>query len=231
MKKITIGIKIFTLIAVIHITSSNNCVAQKKLNKEEILNYWSNFVLQKNADKDTLIKQLVCGLKPKTLKILDSLKNEKIDIFGVYIISSPGGLSKDSCMFGTYSTVYFLWFKNNNCQVKKIINNCNYGTKKLHSNDFFEYYNKNIQEIKNEFFMPVILNAEFDINNKFKYSTVTNSSDNVYSIYFQNGNDFTYYSFEESYITNSKSLFYKYNLKLKSYTLFKLIDKQVNKLY
>jgi hypothetical protein len=109
------------------------------------------------------------------------------------------------------------------------VNHCFSGVKKINQLSFFEYFENNYTRISSEFFMPVILSAKYDsINNCLEQITKTNSIDAKYSVCFFVGEKFKYFYLNDSDISNNKSLFYDYNMKLKLYELFELIRRTIS---
>ena len=222
-------IRIISSFFVLQIIFLSGCKAQNKLDREEILQYWHNELIQKDTVDDLsikLYKRFNQQTQKRIFRTLDSLSNIKVDSLCILGISEPGGLSSDSCFSGNYSIIYLLWFKNGKCFVNKSINNCDFGVKSIKSNGFFEFFASNVEAINKEMIMPVIIEAEYD-NNKLVYKTETFFEDPEYLIYLRKGKVSTLYNFAGSYFTNTNSLFHEYNVKLKSYWLFNLIDSQV----
>jgi len=198
---------------------------QKNLSKDEVLKYWIK--TEKQSDNSSLIntgfdKVLDCKIN----SFLDSLRNKNVDSLIVYSSAYPGysGYNKcDSGLFPMYT--FIIWKIADETIIQKLQGGCNFNIAKLKSNELFEYFETNRTRLNKEFFIPVILGGEIDVNQKVSFSITFLDHEPNYCIFYSIGKDNKIVKFTESDIENKSSLFVEHNLKLAAFKWWKIIKK------
>ncbi len=202
---------------------------QRKLTKEEIINYWTKHKTENSKDKDVL--QVIGSdtiLYSRTLKLIDSLHSLGIDSVIIYTVAYPGYNGLDKCKTGSYPIHSFvIWKSTNQTFAQRLEGNCKSNFDKINSTSIFDYYEKNFTTIASECFMPIILGAELSDSNGVKYSMSFINHEPIYSIIYKEGKDFKEKEFSESELEDKKSLFHDHNLNLKSYTWWEIIKRDL----
>lgn len=202
---------------------------QKKLTKEEILTYWTANKSENSKGKDVL--QHTGGdtiLYSLTLTVIDSLHRLGIDSVIVYTVAYPGYSGSGKCQTGSYpvhSSV--IWKSNKQTFAQRLEGKCHSTPYKIDSDSIFDYYNKNLTTITSEYFMPIILDAELSDDKIVKYTLIYSNHEPNYSILYKDGTAFKEIKFSKSEVEDKKSLFLDHNLKLKSYSWWEIIKRDL----
>jgi len=203
---------------------------QRKLSKEEIIDYWKKHKTDKSKDKDVF--QVIGSdtvLYLRTLKLIDSLHHLGIDSVVIYTVAYPGynGLL-DKCRTGSFPINSFaIWKSINQTYSQGIEGKCKSNPEKINSTSIFDYYEENFTTITSEFFMPIISGAELSDSNEVKYSMSFINHEPIYSIIYKEGKEFKEKEFSESELEDKKSLFHDHNVNLKSYTWWEIIKRDL----
>jgi hypothetical protein len=201
------------------------------MSREDILEYYTKFEKKWSDNKDTTrIVSFNDDLEIKVKDLIDSLKMEKIDTLLIYSVSFPGYMYSDrACVDISYPIdIYVYWKQGVLFNEKRILNGCDLEIEKVDSCTIVNFFMDNYEHIKDEKIMPVIYSAVLNPDSTMNYSSGTVSHEPKYSIYMKYGNDYSQKIFTDNDITNQESLFYNYNMNLKTYRLFNLIDTRIN---
>jgi hypothetical protein len=200
------------------------------MSKEEILEYYKKFEKKRFSDKDSIkIIRFNNDLEIKTQNLIDSLSNESVDTLMIFSVSYPGYLYSDkACVKLLYPIdIYMFWKQGDDYNEKRIINGCDSEILIMKSTSIIDFFIENLKNIEGEMIMPIIYDAILNADSTMNFSTGSVSHEPKYSIYIKYGNDYTQKIFTENDLLNDESLFYNYNLKLKTYQLFKLIETRI----
>jgi hypothetical protein len=207
--------------------------AQTKMSKKQVLKILNEEKLSVSG-KDSLLSNFIFSdslLKRKFSFEIKKLKDPVIDTFGIFQISFPGfaGGTNDSCNSGIYpSNNYLFWISGNKTFYKILTGRCEFENRESSRLTFFNYYLKNSKEINSENILPVIFGREISLKNEVVFSVSDTDHEPKYKIYIQTGNNFRFFRFSESDLTNKKSLFYYDNVNSKLYKFVFLFKKEFN---
>ena len=206
-----------------------NSKAQQKLTKEEILSSW-NYPEKSLKSRDLVSFSFSTDVSNRTRYIIDSLEHQKIDSVLIYSKHYPGSfLINKPCFTISHSEyTYIFWKSNDSIKLKALAGNCEKDTFFLGSIDIITYLGVQKSKISSECVMPVIFEAYREKNNIVKYSMSTIDHEPNYSIIFKIDKMYKIVSFAESYLENKKSIFWDYNLNLKSIELWNMLQKLTN---
>lgn len=203
----------------------NNLEAQKSLDKKEIFDNWVSAEAVINLSRhDGLSKILRFDtiLNNRIYNELNWLQQLRVDTIGFFISTSPGYSNKDTCMNIPYpSKIYIFWQSKGEYFLKRLSTKCDYGYRRIDTlASIFRYYSENLEQINEEYIMPVIYKGEITSDGKFVYSGSTSFHDPHFTIYCQLKDNVKYLNFSEYSYTNKGSIFYKDNIMSKSYYWF-----------
>jgi hypothetical protein len=206
---------------------------QKKMSRDEIMDYFSKFEIGESLENDsTKIIRFNNDLENLVENIIDSLKNSNCDTIIVYSVSYPGYFHSNDCVNMLYPIdIYIIWKQVDTSYFKKIKNGCDLGVKKTNSTIIFDFYLDNYVEIKNDKIMPIIYNAYLIDDRTMNFSCSSVSHELTYSLNFIVGNKFDQKEFDTSEIMDKKSLFYGHNFNLKTFSCYLLIDNIIKEIF
>lgn len=209
-------------------------VAQTELTKQEIINAWCSSNASGVNTGDSLNVSYDQGVNKRVREFVDSLKRNNIDSIFIYTKSYPGGLIIDKPCFSFTSRypiyTYIIWMFRTDLNIKTIAGNCENSATQINSPEIFNYYTTNKEEINKEYVMPVIFGAQRSKTNRITYSMSAIDHEPNYSLEIRFGETYKEVNFAESFLEVKESLFFEYNLGLKSIHLWNLIKTQTDKL-
>ena len=208
--------------------TSTFVTAQKQLNKDEIVKSWKSFKSEE-LDHDKSIRNLPGDslFKAETIKLIDSLNTTGVDSIIICTASYPGYYTSDPCTSGIYPIKScIIWKFNSGTYYKKLNGTCMYRIHKIESSEIFDFVKINYQNLLKDTFMPVIYKAFQNKKGNVTYSVKMIDHEPNYCISYLFNQVYESQSFTELQISDTKNLFYKDNLKLKSYALWLLIKEE-----
>jgi hypothetical protein len=203
---------------------------QQNMSKDEILNYFKKFEEKRSVNKDSIkFIRFNTELEQVVKNLTDSLEKANIDTLIIYSVSFPGSITAHyECINLLYPIdVYVFWKQGIDYFEKQIKYGCILETQKSMSSNSLEYYIKNQLDFNDDIFMPVIYSAVLKEDSIMTYSSGSVDHEPKYSLYLKCGENFTQKIFTEYEITNKENMFYEYNLNLKTYYLYKIIESQI----
>ena len=209
----------------------SNCAAQKNLTNQEIVD-----LLRSERKmfyvKDSLLISIDEDVDKKVKLFISDLEQNRTAPFLIYSKSYPGSYLLNKPCFSTRypEYIYIFWKSDNKLNLKIITGNCEKDTLLNCSTSAFDYFIINKKEISTEYIMPVIFAAYRVRPNVIKYSESIIDHEPYCSLIFKMGEMFKRIEFSESDLQNKRSLFYKYNLSLKSFHLWSLLEAQTKPL-
>jgi len=206
-------LKLLFLILQALILIPNIVLGQKEATINEVLNYWTKYIIPAENEMDCFTK-FDNEFSDKIKKNIDSLRNQNIDSIIIY-----------SVLYTGCSNIF--WKINGNVFLKKIINRCDAKTIKIKSTTIFDYYTTYQNEIKHETIMPMLYYAIIINDSTITCASFEEEGETQYLIISLFGVDFNQYYFTENAIDNIESMFYNHNRELKTYKWFQLLDDQI----
>lgn len=212
---------------------ANQILAQTSLSKEEILKLWKEKDIDYPKDIEDAINVFAHfkygkEVRYKILFTIDSLRMQGIRKICAKSTTLSGWVTApDSCFDNSYawSITHIYWKLDNDFYSMTIKGNCNTQAIKVDAINLFEHFDKFHEVISQEYYMPVIYSGVKLRENKYSFSTSSKSHDPVQDVLIISDNNFAHLWFENFWIEDKKSLFYEYNLALKSHLLFQLLEK------
>jgi len=198
---------------------------QRNLTKDEIYNHW--VTTENKSKQDSLIARFDRQTNYIASRLIDSLRNLKIDSIIVYSISYPGSIAKSKCINGLYPVhTYLIWKSNRQTTIKKIEGKCFFEEQNINSTALFDFYDKNQQQVARDFIMPAIYSGQVDTNGTFSFIETLAYHEPKYFLYFSFGEYVRVIEFAQNDLQDEKSLFHQDNLNSKLYLWWQVIKEQ-----
>lgn len=207
-----------------------NATGQKILTKDEIYFEWNKHKSIDSIYSDSI--KIISFDESQNLllhKIIDSLKEIKIDSIIVYSVAYPGAVWLDNkCITGIAPVYTNIFWKNKN--ITKGITfegSCHVADSNFQSTILFDYFETYKTQLSTEIFMPRIYKGMKLKRSIISFSISILDHEANYILFLKMGNKVRIHQFSQSDLDDTASLFQKDNLNLKSYQLILLIQKQM----
>lgn len=205
--------KIYIILISSFFLISISASGQRKLTKEEILQYFKTTHFKKHLSKDSIKLTWSDELNIKIIYHIDSLKKSGVDSLIVYSVSYPGYVfRKDSCTSNYGTSAFLITKKHGKVTIEEFKGRCYSLIYSDKGKELFSFYDIHYSQLNEEIIMPIIYSGQTNDKGGITHTMSNSFHEPKYSLYYDIGASYSSLTFGESDLNDRESLFYNYNL-------------------